>query len=131
MSVVTRRVRVAVGIGALLLGGSVVGASAAQAAPAAPAKPYGTVTTQNGTNVRAYPSTDSSVKDVLEYKEQVGLDCKVNAQNIQGNTVWYKLRGSERWVSARYVDNTGSVPLCKDKFPSAQSHSEESRKADG
>ncbi|MET9109350.1 SH3 domain-containing protein [Streptomyces zhihengii] len=93
-----------------------VAAPAGAAAPAAvPAKPYGTVTAQSGLNLRAYPSTDSSVKGTLAYRAQVGLVCKVRAQNIAGNDVWYLVRDSRKvWVPARYVVPTGTVNYCKD-----------------
>ncbi|TXS52681.1 SH3 domain-containing protein [Streptomyces sp. t39] len=87
--------------------------AAAQAAP--PAKPYGTVAAQSGLNLRAYPSTDSSVKGTLANRAQVGLVCKVRAQNIAGNDVWYLVRDSRKvWVPARYVVATGAVKYCKD-----------------
>ncbi|BBA96214.1 hypothetical protein RVR_1409 [Actinacidiphila reveromycinica] len=91
---------------------ALLGATAAQAAT--PAQPYGTVVSGNGVVQRQYPSTDSSVKGSLAYRQQVGLRCKVRAQNIAGNDVWYLLRDNANWVSAKYVDNTGSVAYCKD-----------------
>lgn len=141
MTLNTRRMRitaVAVGVSALA-GGSLLGVGVAQAAPSAaekaaasPAEPYGTVVTEAGVNTRQYPSTDSSVKKVLEHKQEVGLDCKVNAQNVDGNTVWYKLRTKQQqWVTARYVDNTGTVELCKDKYPTAETNSSAANKAKG
>ncbi|THA23832.1 SH3 domain-containing protein [Streptomyces sp. RKND-216] len=95
---------------------AVIGSLAATVAPAgaAPARPYGTVVTPAGLSIREYPSTDSSVTGGLGYRAQVGLRCKVRAQNIDGNTLWYQLRSSGDWVTARYVDNTGFVPYCKD-----------------
>ncbi|EST25354.1 hypothetical protein N566_24535 [Streptomycetaceae bacterium MP113-05] len=94
----------------------VIGSLAAVVGPAvaAPAQPYGTVITPAGVSIREYPSTDSSVTGGLGNRAQVGLRCKVRAQNIDGNTVWYQLRNSRDWVTARYVDNTGFVPYCKD-----------------
>ena len=110
------RVSAALGAGAASLLLAVTGvAQATQSAP--PAKPYGTVMESPGVNARQYLSTDSSVRAVLEHRQQVGLDCKVRAQSVEGNTVWYKLRGGQRWVPARYVANTGEVPLCKAKHP--------------
>nr|WP_206324164.1 hypothetical protein [Streptomyces sp. HNM0574] len=136
-----------------MLGGSLLGASSVQAdilpaqpgqqadrqqtteqqsqANLVPAKPYGTVIA-SALNVRQYPSTDSTAKGLLKKGQHRGLDCKVNAQNIGGNTIWYKLRGApERWVTARYVDNHGHVMLCKDKYPSSLSKSPESQNAVG
>lgn len=94
-------------------------APAAQAAPASPERPYGTVTAGDGVVQRQFPSTDSSVKGSLHYRQQVGLRCKVRAQNIAGNDIWYLLRGPSTWVSARYVDNTGYVAYCKDVLRSS------------
>ncbi|GAA2084855.1 hypothetical protein GCM10009801_46260 [Streptomyces albiaxialis] len=136
MTAVSYTARAAALVAAGLLAGSGVAAAApaahsADTAPAAaPAKPYGVVTASS-LNIRQYPSTDSSAKGVLKKGAQVGLDCKVHAQYVSGNTYWYKLRGIERWVSARWVDNIGSVPLCKDKFPTRMNHSDASRNAMG
>ncbi len=101
-------------VGAVAMGGILLAAAPAQALPAQPALPYGTVTTTAGLNIRQFPSTDSSVVGFLAYHAQVGLTCKVRAQNIDGNTIWYLMRGSshERWLSARYVANTGTVSYC-------------------
>jgi hypothetical protein len=131
-----RRVRIAATASAVLMGGSLLGASTAQASPSAdtvavPAKPYGIVTARSGLNVRQYPSTDSSVKYVLPYHAKRGLDCKIRAQVINGNPYWYKLRDSNYWISARYVHNVGHVKLCKDKYPSAMNDSAKAREAMG
>ncbi len=131
-----RRVRIAATACAVLMGGSLLGASTAQASPAAdtvayPKKPYGIVLAHSGLNVRQYPSTDSSVKYVLPYHAKRGLDCKIRAQVINGNPYWYKLRDSNYWISARYVHNVGHVKLCKDKHPSAMNDSAKAREAMG
>ncbi|GAA2462212.1 SH3 domain-containing protein [Streptomyces macrosporus] len=92
-----------------------VGAAAVTApAQAQPARPYGTVVGTDGVYERQFPSTDSSSRGRLPYRTQIGLRCKVRAQNVDGNTVWYLLRDRPTWVSARYVANTGTVPYCKD-----------------
>jgi hypothetical protein len=49
----------------------------------------------------------------LTYGVQIGLRCKVHAQSIDGNSVWYQLRDRPTWVTARYVDSIGIVRLCK------------------
>ncbi|CAG7618292.1 SH3 domain-containing protein [Actinacidiphila bryophytorum] len=109
--------------GALAMGGALLAAAPAQAVTAAPALPYGTVTSPVGLNVRQFPSTDSSVVGFVGYNVQVGLTCKVRAQNIDGNTIWYLMRGAshERWLSARYVANTGTVPYCNTVLSAAMS----------
>ncbi len=43
------------------------------------------------------------------------LICKVDSQNVGGNTLWYQRTGGNntnggRWVAARYVSNVGSAP---------------------
>ncbi|MFC4493001.1 SH3 domain-containing protein [Streptomyces ovatisporus] len=127
-----RRVRIAATASAVLLGGSLLGASSAEATVAAdPHKPFGVVTAKSGLNVRQYPSTDSSVKYVLPYHAKRGLDCKVRAQVIDGNPYWYKLRNSQYWVSARYVHNVGHVKLCKDRYPSPLTDTSKAQKAMG
>ncbi|MFJ6054690.1 SH3 domain-containing protein [Streptomyces sp. NPDC092307] len=82
--------------------------------PTAPSEPYGTVVTGSGVNIRQFPSTDSTRIGALESGAKVGIRGKVRAQNIDGNDIWYLLRGREGWVSARYVTNTGNVKWCKD-----------------
>jgi hypothetical protein len=110
----TFRKRLIAGAGALTtaaaLGATLLAAAPAQAAT--PARPYGTVVSGSGVVQRQFPSTDSSVKGSLSYRQQVGLRCKVRAQNIAGNDIWYLLRQNSNWVSAKYVDNTGTVPFC-------------------
>jgi hypothetical protein len=105
------------------MGGTLLAAAPAQAVTAQPALPYGTVTSPVGLNVRQFPSTDSSVVSFLGYNAQVGLTCKVRAQNIDGNTIWYLMRGTshERWISARYVANTGTVSYCNNVLSAAVS----------
>lgn len=95
---------------AFALGGTLFAAAPAQAAE--PHQPYGKVTARTGVNERMYPSTDSSIRGTLPYQATVGLRCKVRAQNINGNTVWYLLRDRTTWVSAAYVANYGTVPYC-------------------
>lgn len=127
-----RRFRIAASASAVLLGGSLLGASAAEATVTAdPHRPYGVVTAKSGLNVRQYPSTDSSVKYVLPYHAKRGLDCKIRAQVIDHNPYWYKLRNSNYWVSARYVHNVGHVKLCKDRYPSTLTDTERSQNAMG
>lgn len=88
---------------------------AVTAAPAQahPTEPYGTVVSRSGLNERQYPSTDSHVVGSLGHGARVGLKCKVRAQDINGNTIWYLLRRNHAWVTARYVANHGYVPYCK------------------
>lgn len=105
----SRRISAVAATAAVLAGGSLMGAGAARAA--APEKPYGTVTASK-LNTHQYPSTDSSVEDVLKKNEQVGLDCRLTSQDVDGETTWYKLRDLDQWATARYMKNTGDVPVC-------------------
>ncbi|MFF9403335.1 SH3 domain-containing protein [Streptomyces sp. NPDC014744] len=86
-------------------------------------KPYATVTSKNGLNERQYPSTDSSVLGTLKYHDQVGLRCKVRAQNIAGDDVWFLLRDKQAWISAKYAALTGTVSYCKDIQPTPLTYS--------
>ncbi|MEU7133523.1 SH3 domain-containing protein [Streptomyces sp. NPDC046261] len=98
-------------IAAAALGGSLLAAGPVQAAP--PTRPYGTVVAASGIVERAYPSTDSSVRGIIKYHGQAALRCKVRAQDVAGNPVWYLLRDRATWVAAKYIENTGEVPVCK------------------
>lgn len=135
------RIRIASAAAAVLLGGSLLGAGAAEALPANhapadngptahPARPYGTVLARSGVNVRRYPTTNSTVVRVLHYRQQIGLRCKVRSDNVGGNRIWYKLRDARGWVSARYVQNTGNVSWCPGANSSVE-NSEASRHAMG
>lgn len=77
-----------------------------------PAQPYGTVISPSGVVKRAQPTTNSANLGTLAYHAQVGLNCKVHGQNVDGNDLWYLLRDGSGWVAARYVQNTGTVPFC-------------------
>ncbi|MGP4000128.1 SH3 domain-containing protein [Streptomyces sp. 8N706] len=121
----------AVGTGAATAAVTLGGTLLVSPAEAAPARPYGTVVAQTGVNERQYPSTDSSVLGFLKYGSQVGLKCKVRAQNIGGNEIWYLLRDRATWVSAKYVDNTGFVKYCKDVQRNSLTHSTQAKTAKG
>ena len=116
--------------GAVAMGGVLIAAVPAQAQPALP---YGTVVTSAGVNVRQFPSTDSSVVGFLANHAQVGLTCKVRAQDIDGNTIWYLIRGTshERWISARYVANTGVVSYCNNVLSAAANQQAQHPQAKG
>ncbi|MEV6318943.1 SH3 domain-containing protein [Streptomyces sp. NPDC051776] len=91
--------------------GYVVGGPGAEA-PGTPARPYGRVVSPVGINLRERPTTNSPVRGTLAYGDEVGLDCKVRGQSINGNDLWYKLRDRTVWAAARYVQNFGDVPFC-------------------
>ncbi|MEU1778331.1 MULTISPECIES: hypothetical protein [Streptomyces] len=116
LAIRSRRVSAGV-IAAVTLGGSLLAAApaahSADAPPVPPIRPYGAVVSNTGINERGFPTTDSAVKGVLKYRTQVALRCKAHAQDVAGNPVWYLLRDRNTWVSAKYVENTGAVPVCK------------------
>lgn len=127
-----RRVRIAAAVSAAVLGGTLLAGSAeAVASPVVLAQPTGTVNAPSGLNVRQYPSTDSSVEGLLRNHQTITIDCKVRAQNISGNTVWYKLYNQNRWVTAKYVTNHATVQYCKDAHPTAMNNSSASKRAMG
>ncbi|MFJ7947804.1 SH3 domain-containing protein [Streptomyces sp. NPDC096354] len=126
-----RRIAAGSGAAAFIVLGSPLLAAAAPAQFAPPAQPYATVSSQSGLNERQYPSTDSSVVAVLEYQDQVGLRCKVRAQAIAGNDVWYLLRDTQAWIAANYVVRTGTVPYCKDIQVNRLTHSRQAAGAMG
>ncbi|MBZ4323297.1 SH3 domain-containing protein [Streptomyces sp. SCA2-4] len=107
-------------------------AAPAEATPDAAARPYGTVSARTGVNERTLPSTDASVRGILRHRIQVGLRCKVRAQDIGGNNVWYQLRDRQTWVAAKYIDNkAANVPYCRMLNRSTMDDSAESREAMG
>ncbi|WP_354637332.1 SH3 domain-containing protein [Kitasatospora camelliae] len=79
-----------------------------------PSEPFGTVVSDIGVKVREFPSTTSSQIGVLPSGFKVGLQCKVRAENIDGNDIWYLLRDRPGWVAARFVANTGNVKFAGD-----------------
>ncbi|MEK2477285.1 MULTISPECIES: SH3 domain-containing protein [Streptomyces] len=131
---VARGKKLAAGAGALTtavaLGATLFAATPAQATPhplpspqsqpfpqelTGPDYTYGTVTAGRGMNEREYPSTDSASRGYLRNGARVYLVCKVRAQNIRGNEVWYLVRGGRRtWIAAKHVTNTGAVKYCND-----------------
>ncbi|WP_079110303.1 hypothetical protein [Streptomyces roseifaciens] len=101
------------------LAGSLLVAGSAQAAsgpgvPPVPQRPAGTITSPTGVNERMYPSTDSAVRGTFGRGAKIGLRCKVHAQSVGGNDIWYMLRNRPTWVAAAYVGNVNAVPLCKE-----------------
>ncbi|MFJ9416514.1 MULTISPECIES: SH3 domain-containing protein [unclassified Streptomyces] len=108
---------------ALTLGATLLAAAPAQAAPPAPpsppqgaaAKPYGTITASHGLTLRQDPSTDALVRGYIRHQVRIGLQCKVRAQSIEGNNIWYLVRDTrDSWISAKHVNNSGAVKFCKD-----------------
>ncbi|MFC5805607.1 SH3 domain-containing protein [Streptomyces formicae] len=72
----------------------------------------GQVVSTSPLNVRTVPSTDSQPGGtLLRPGASVNITCKVRAQVIGGNQIWYRLQSGE-WVTARYVRNSAAVPFC-------------------
>ncbi|WP_223771262.1 SH3 domain-containing protein [Streptomyces huiliensis] len=128
----TRAGKLAAGVLAATAAGTALFAAPAEATPDAAARPYGTVSARTGVNERTLPSTDASVRGILRHRIQVGLRCKVRAQDIGGNNVWYQLRDRQTWVAAKYIDNkAANVPYCRMLNRSTMDDSAESREAMG
>ncbi|MFD2078202.1 SH3 domain-containing protein [Actinopolymorpha cephalotaxi] len=60
-------------------------------------------------NVRRGPTTAAVIVGGLQENQVVTLLCKQVGQNVDGNSLWYKL-GFRQWVTARYVANVGPAP---------------------
>jgi Bacterial SH3 domain len=63
-------------------------------------------------NIRRHPTTKADVIGTLQPGAIIKIACKVAAERVDGNPIWYKLAGRPGWVSARYVRNLGYVPYC-------------------
>ncbi|MBB4893605.1 hypothetical protein FHS39_002636 [Streptomyces olivoverticillatus] len=120
-------------LAAAALGGSLLAVTPVHATPGpgTGTKPNGTVNAASGINERAYPSTDSSVRGVLKHNAPLALRCKVHAQDVGGNTLWYLLKDRSTWVSGKYIANAPDVPFCRSLNRSALDNSVESRSAMG
>lgn len=73
----------------------------------------GKVISRTGLNVRTGPSTRHRVLDVLPSGTIVKIKCKVHGQNVDGNSLWYKLNDSrfaKGFAAARYIRNVGPAP---------------------
>ncbi|UUN30900.1 SH3 domain-containing protein [Streptomyces sp. FIT100] len=74
----------------------------------------GQVVSASPLNIRTVPSTDSQPQGAsLRPGASVIIDCKVRAQVIGGNQIWYRLRLQKGgWAAARYIRNSAPVPFC-------------------
>ncbi|MCX5199644.1 SH3 domain-containing protein [Streptomyces sp. NBC_00249] len=87
--------------------------------PGKPGKPDHTnspkariVTSGHGLGVRSGPGTHYAKQSKLRSGETVALQCKVNGETVDGNSIWYKLADGSGWIAARYAQNLGKVPYC-------------------
>lgn len=82
-------------------------ADAATVTPAAKGK----VVAKIGLSSRSAPSTHAPKAGSGYAKgQEINIDCKLTGTNVNGNKIWYKVHGHQRWVSARYVENIGAAP---------------------
>ncbi len=65
-----------------------------------------------GLGVRSGPGTKYAQKGKLKTGSVVALQCKVNSQKVDGNSIWYKLADGSGWIAARYALNLDKVPFC-------------------
>ncbi len=80
-------------------------------ADAAAAKFSGRVIARIGLKARQEPRLGSPVVALLQYQQVIGIDCKVNGDDVGGNKLWYRLAGyKSAYAAARYVTNIGAVP---------------------
>ncbi|MFB6619902.1 SH3 domain-containing protein [Streptomyces sp. NPDC056367] len=62
--------------------------------------------------VRSGPGTQYAKTGKVDNGAVVYLQCKVNGQKVDGNSVWYKLADGSGWIAARYAQNLNKVPYC-------------------
>lgn len=65
-----------------------------------------------GLGVRSGPGTRYAQKGKIKTGSVVALQCKVNGQKVDGNSIWYKLADGSGWIAARYALNLNKVPFC-------------------
>ncbi|XBB70035.1 hypothetical protein ABFU82_12215 [Nocardioides sp. WV_118_6] len=95
----------AAGAGVLALPGT------ADAAPAT-TQAQGRVVARTGLVERTAPSSHAATTGRSHRRGAVlTLECKLNGTAVDGNGRWYKIRGRDGWVSARYVANIGAAPV--------------------
>lgn len=68
-----------------------------------------TVKTTTRLTERKAPSTLTPKVGSLAARTSLKIVCKVNSQNVAGNTIWYYTT-TGHWISARYAANVGSAP---------------------
>jgi hypothetical protein len=73
----------------------------------------GRVVSRGPLTVRSNPTTRASTVGSLNAGQTVALACKVKAEPVDGNAVWYRLgQDPQGWAAARYIKNLGPVPPC-------------------
>lgn len=77
----------------------------------APTESQGRVVARSGLVVRTGPSTHYQAVGSKRYGTVVRITCRMNAQRVEGNPVWYKLSDSSyAWSSVRDIVNDGADP---------------------
>ncbi|MFE2325667.1 SH3 domain-containing protein [Streptomyces sp. NPDC059385] len=62
--------------------------------------------------VRSGPGTQYGKLGTVSNGTVVNVQCKVNGQNVEGNSIWYKLDDGRGWIAARYALNLNKIPYC-------------------
>ncbi|MFD9452204.1 hypothetical protein ACFWBC_03775 [Streptomyces sp. NPDC059985] len=88
-----------------------LGAVPAHGAPRA-THPVGEVVSDAALHVRQKPTVYSGVVKVLRPHQRILLNCQKRGGWVDGNPVWYRIQGSNGWVSARFVHNLQPVRSC-------------------
>lgn len=73
-------------------------------------RPWTRGRTTTGLTIRRGPHSADQSLGTANKGQVLQLQCKINSQQISGNSLWYKLHGSQGWVSGRYVTNVGAAP---------------------
>lgn len=93
------------------IGTATLGAVPASAGAAAPTY-QGRVVSSTSLVQRVAPSTHlPAAGTALRRGTVVSIDCQLNGTVVGGNQRWYKIRGRDAWISARYVANVGPAPV--------------------
>ncbi|MFE2374080.1 SH3 domain-containing protein [Streptomyces sp. NPDC059398] len=109
MALTAGALAVGVAAGPALAGESSGPAAKGQSTAAAWTHYKGRVIARTGVLVRSGPSQHYRVVGSYSYHSIIPIVCKVRGQNVGGNILWYKT-AKGNFVSARYVDNVGSIP---------------------
>jgi pimeloyl-ACP methyl ester carboxylesterase len=73
-----------------------------------------------GLNLRQAPTANSNSNGLVGYNQRLQFDGMTAGQNINGNTTWYHIQGTNDWVSAAYISDTQLVPSTQQPDNSGQ-----------
>jgi Protein of unknown function (DUF1402) len=59
-----------------------------------------------GLKLRQAPTANSNSNGLVGYNQRLQFDGMTAGQNINGNTTWYHIQGTNDWVSAAYISDT-------------------------